>query len=71
MMLSRTVYDTESGKPIQFSQDFFRGDYARIQMEFNLQSGQESAPRQVASDANHPEPGKEEQGREAIVENLQ
>jgi GntR family transcriptional regulator len=41
LMLSRTVYDAESGKPIQYAQDFYRGDYARIQMSFNMGAGTE------------------------------
>ncbi len=32
LMICRTLFDTESGLPVQYSQDFFRGDYARIQM---------------------------------------
>ncbi len=30
LMLSRTIYNAELGKPIVFSQDFLRSDYARI-----------------------------------------
>jgi len=30
LMLSRTIYNAELGKPIVFSQDFLRSDYARV-----------------------------------------
>jgi hypothetical protein len=36
LMLSRTIYNAELGKPIVFSQDFLRSDYARIHSEVVL-----------------------------------
>jgi GntR family transcriptional regulator len=30
LLVTRTVYRSEDGKPIQYSQDFLRGDYARV-----------------------------------------
>jgi len=41
IMLSRTLFDMQSAEPVEYSQDFFRGDYTRIQMEFDLQTGQQ------------------------------
>ena len=40
LMVTRTVYRSEDGKPIQFSQDFLRGDYARVHssLKFPYQS---------------------------------
>jgi len=40
IMLNRTLYDIHSDEPVVYSQDFFRGDYARIQIEFDLQTSQ-------------------------------
>ena len=36
IMLSRTLYSSESGKPIEYSQDFLRSDFARIHMDTRL-----------------------------------
>jgi len=36
LMLSRTIYNAELGKPIMFSQDFLRSDYARIHSDVYL-----------------------------------
>jgi GntR family transcriptional regulator len=36
MMLSRIVYSSLDGKPIEFSQNFLRSDFARIHMEIRL-----------------------------------
>jgi GntR family transcriptional regulator len=36
LMLSRTIYNAELGKPIMFSQDFLRSDYARIHSDVFL-----------------------------------
>jgi GntR family transcriptional regulator len=36
VMVSRIVYDAQGQKPIQYSQDFLRSDYARIHLEINL-----------------------------------
>jgi GntR family transcriptional regulator, N-acetylglucosamine utilization regulator len=36
LMASRVLYSAESGKPIEFSQDFLRGDFARIHMDIHL-----------------------------------
>lgn len=36
LMLSRTIYNAELGKPIMFSQDFLRSDYARIHADVYL-----------------------------------
>jgi len=47
-MLSRIIYGNETGKPVVFSQDFLRGDYARIHANIQLdelgQSGDHSGP---------------------------
>ncbi len=37
LMLSRTIYNLETGKPMVFSQDFLRSDYARIHNEVGLE----------------------------------
>ncbi len=45
LMLSRVLYNAASGKPIEYSQDFLRSDFARIHMEVTLQtSGSEVMP---------------------------
>lgn len=49
LVLSRTVFDAQSEKPIQYAQDFYRGDYARIQMSFDMAPG--------------PRPGKESEAQ--------
>lgn len=49
IMLSRTLYDLQSDTPVVYSQDFFRGDYARIQMEFDLQTSQDFPRRKEES----------------------
>ena len=36
LMLSRTIYNAELGKPIMFSQDYLRSDYARIHSDVYL-----------------------------------
>jgi GntR family transcriptional regulator len=36
IMLTRVIFNAEDGKPLVFSQDFLRSDYARIQTEINL-----------------------------------
>jgi DNA-binding GntR family transcriptional regulator len=36
LMLSRVLYNAASGKPIEYSQDFLRSDFARIHMEVTL-----------------------------------
>ena len=36
VMVSRIIYDADGRKPIQYSQDFLRSDYARIHVEINL-----------------------------------
>jgi GntR family transcriptional regulator len=36
LMLSRTLYGSESGKPIEYSQDFLRSDFARIHVDTRL-----------------------------------
>ena len=38
LMLNRILYDPESGKPVELSQDFLRSDYARIHTELNFGS---------------------------------
>ncbi|MFN3308853.1 MAG: UTRA domain-containing protein, partial [Anaerolineales bacterium] len=38
LMLSRVLYNAASGKPIEYSQDFLRSDFARIHMEVTLQT---------------------------------
>ena len=38
VMVSRIVFDADGQKPIQYSQDFLRSDYARIHLEVNLLS---------------------------------
>ncbi|MCX8061501.1 MAG: GntR family transcriptional regulator [Anaerolineales bacterium] len=38
LMLSRVLYNAASGKPIEYSQDFLRSDFARIHMEVTLES---------------------------------
>ena len=37
LMLTRILYDTGEGRPVLFSQDFFRSDFARIHTQFNLE----------------------------------
>lgn len=36
IMLTRIIYNAEDGKPLVFSKDLLRSDYARIQSEINL-----------------------------------
>lgn len=36
LMVNRVLYSAESGKPIEFSQDFLRGDFARIHVDIHL-----------------------------------
>jgi GntR family transcriptional regulator len=36
LMLSRIIYSADTGKPVVYSQDFLRGDYARIHTEVDL-----------------------------------
>jgi len=36
LMLTRILYDAEQGKPVLYSQEFFRSDFARIHTEFDL-----------------------------------
>jgi GntR family transcriptional regulator len=36
LMVTRIVYQAQNGKPILYSQDFLRSDYARIHSEINL-----------------------------------
>jgi len=37
LLLSRILYDSSQGKPVFYSQDFFRSDFARIHTEFDPQ----------------------------------
>lgn len=37
MMLSRVFYNASTGKPIEFSQDFLRSDFARIHMDVEME----------------------------------
>lgn len=37
LMLSRVLYNAATGKPIEYSQDFLRSDFARIHMEVTLE----------------------------------
>jgi len=34
--LDRTIYNATNNKPIEYSQDYFRCDYARIHMDIEL-----------------------------------
>jgi hypothetical protein len=36
-MLNRILYDPQSGRPVELSQDFLRSDYARIHTESQLE----------------------------------
>jgi GntR family transcriptional regulator len=36
LMLTRILYDADHGKPVLYSQEFFRSDFARIHTEFDL-----------------------------------
>jgi len=36
LKVNRVLYSAESGKPIELSQDFLRGDFARIHMDIHL-----------------------------------
>jgi len=36
LMVNRVLFSAESSKPIEFSQDFLRGDFARIHMDIDL-----------------------------------
>lgn len=38
LMISQVMIDGETGKPVEYSQDFLRSDYARIHSEVNLES---------------------------------
>jgi GntR family transcriptional regulator len=38
LMLSRIIYSSEDGKPIEFSQHFMRSDFARIHVDIRLDS---------------------------------
>jgi GntR family transcriptional regulator len=44
LMLSRTIYNHELGKPMVFSQDFLRSDYARIHNDVRLDELDSPAP---------------------------
>jgi GntR family transcriptional regulator len=50
LMLSRVIYEKNSGKPVVFSQDFLRSDYARIhadaQLEDHQRAGEEKSMRE-------------------------
>jgi len=35
-MVNRVLYSAESGKPVVFSQDLLRSDFARIHMDIKL-----------------------------------
>jgi DNA-binding GntR family transcriptional regulator len=37
LMISRIIYGGETNQPVVFSQDFLRGDYARIHTDIKLQ----------------------------------
>ena len=37
LLLTRILYEASEGKPVFYSQDFFRSDFARIHTEFGLQ----------------------------------
>jgi len=56
LMLSRTMYQEETGEPVVFSHDFLRSDYARIHSEIQIdepaQPAEEGGPRKEA--AAHP-----------------
>lgn len=43
LMITRIMYNEENGKPVEYSQDFIRSDYARIHHEITLKppSGEE------------------------------
>ena len=36
LMMTRLIYNNDTGKPVVFAQDFLRSDYARIHTEVNL-----------------------------------
>lgn len=55
LMASRVMYEKETEAPIMFSQDFLRGDYARIHTDAQLEERNSSIPEK--------EIGKEGQGR--------
>ncbi len=57
LMLSRVMYETAAEIPVFFSQDFLRGDYARIHTDARLDEGNSS----VAED---------ESGKEGIGESI-
>jgi GntR family transcriptional regulator len=57
LMLSRIVYSSVDGKPIEFSQNFLRSDFARIHMSIRLD---ELAPETNYAANSQSIPGKEE-----------
>jgi hypothetical protein len=52
LMLSRLMYSRETEKPVVFSQDFLRSDYARIHTDITIEG--------VTSPARQDAPGKED-----------
>jgi GntR family transcriptional regulator len=55
LMLSRVLYETGAERPVLFSQDFLRGDYARIHTDAQLDDGSSSTGEHAT--------GKEELGK--------
>lgn len=55
LMLNRILYEPQSGKPVGFSQDFLRSDYARIHTELDLEEVKpESRERQASEEYGDP-----------------
>jgi GntR family transcriptional regulator len=49
LMITRTVYRSEDGYPIQYSQDLLRGDYARIRASLSLSTISQSVLEEYKS----------------------
>jgi GntR family transcriptional regulator len=48
LKLNRTIYNAANSKPIEYSQDFFRCDYARIHMDIELYNLEKRAQKRKA-----------------------
>jgi GntR family transcriptional regulator len=50
LMLNRILYNADSGKPVVLSQDFLRGDYARLHTEFDWEKSDRPSPTGVGQE---------------------
>jgi GntR family transcriptional regulator len=58
LMLSRVMYESATETPVLFSQDFLRGDYARIHTDARLEDRNSSVGEEIT--------GKEELGKDIV-----